>query len=79
MNSMILHKQVAVRDLEKIFIFSPNIRLEKAERMESGKHLFEFTQLDFEIANGKKEDVMSLMESYFDFLNGQLKVYSSFV
>jgi asparaginyl-tRNA synthetase len=76
MNSMILHKQVAVRDLEKIFIFSPNIRLEKAERMESGKHLFEFTQLDFEIANGKKEDVMSLMGSYFDFLNRELKAYS---
>jgi len=76
MNSMILHKQVAVRGLGKIFIFSPNIRLEKAERMESGKHLFEFTQLDFEIANGKKEDVMSLMGRYFDFLKGELKACS---
>ena len=62
MNSMILHKQVAVRDVGRIFILSPNIRLEKADRKSSGRHLFEFTQADFEIPNGKMKDVFALME-----------------
>ncbi|MDE1855190.1 MAG: asparagine synthetase [Candidatus Micrarchaeota archaeon] len=65
MNSMILHKQVAVKRLGRIFILSPNIRLEKPERRATGKHLFEFTQLDFEISGASKEDVMSLVEKYF--------------
>ena len=64
--SMILHKQIAIKmGLKKIFILSPNIRLEKKERSKTGKHLFEFTQLDFEIAYGKMDDVFSLMEEYF--------------
>ena len=73
MNSMILHKQVAVRDIGKIWILSPNIRLEKKERLTSGKHLFEFTQSDFEIPNAKKEDVMRLVEKYFSSLSSVLK------
>ena len=76
MNSMILHKQVAVRRLGKIFILSPNIRLERPERGATGKHLFEFTQLDFEIAGAKKEDVMGLMERYFEFLSTELAKHS---
>ncbi len=70
MNSMILHKQCAVRDLDRIFILSPNIRLERAERQATGKHLFEFTQLDFEWALARQEDVMRLVERYFLSLNG---------
>jgi len=63
--SMILHKQLAIREgFEKIFIISPNIRLEDPKRRESGKHLFEFSQVDFEIAHGKKEDVFKLMEDF---------------
>lgn len=69
MNSMILHKQLIVRELSKIFILSPNIRLEKAERGATKKHLFEFTQLDFEIANAKKEDVMHVVEDFFSSLS----------
>lgn len=66
--SMILHKQIALKEgLGKIFIVSPNVRLEHADRGSSGKHLFEFSQVDFEIAHAKKEDVYSLME---DFLCG---------
>lgn len=72
MNSMILHKQVAVREVGKIFILSPNIRLEKAERKESRRHLFEFTQADFEIPNGTKEDVRGLIERYFSSLSSFL-------
>lgn len=67
MNSMILHKQVAVREMGKIFIQSPNIRLEKGDRQASGRHLFEFTQADFEIPGAKMHDIFGLME---DFLSG---------
>lgn len=71
--SMILHKQVAVKDLKKIFIMSPNIRLEKPERRETGKHLFEFTQADFEIEGAKMEDVFKLVERYYVGLSDYLK------
>ncbi len=73
MNSMILHKQIAIKKLDKIFILSPNIRLERPERKASGRHLFEFTQLDFEIRNAKSKDVMALMEGYFEYLSKMLK------
>ncbi len=72
MNSMILHKQLAVRDLDRLFILSPNIRLEKAEKRETKRHLFEFTQVDFEIAKGRKEDVMKLVEGFLSHLSGAL-------
>ncbi len=61
--SMILHKQLAIASgIDRIFVFSPNLRLEHKMRKESGKHLFEFTQLDFEIANGSMDDVIKLVE-----------------
>ncbi len=72
MNSMILHKQVAARDIGKIFILSPNIRLEKADRRESGRHLFEFTQADFEIPYAKTRDVFDLVESFMKGLSDYL-------
>ena len=63
--SMILHKQIAVKSgMEKLFILSPNVRLEHPSRAASGKHLFEFTQLDFEMAYGLREDVFLLMEEF---------------
>ncbi len=63
--SMILHKQIALKKgLEKLFIVSPNIRLEHPRRKETGRHLFEFSQLDFEIAHAKMTDVFKLMEDY---------------
>jgi len=63
--SMILHKQIAIgQGIEKLFIVSPNVRLEHPKRKESGKHLFEFSQVDFELAGAKKEDVFRLMEDY---------------
>jgi len=63
--SMIFHKQIALRTLEKIFAFSPNVRLESLERKNTGRHLFEFTQLDLEIKDAKREDVMKLCEELF--------------
>lgn len=67
--SMILHKQLAVRrGIQKLFIISPNVRLEHPKRRESGRHLFEFSQVDFEIAHAKSKDVFHLMEGLFTFL-----------
>ena len=60
--SMLLHKQLSLLAAEKIFTFSPNVRLERLEKRETGRHAFEFTQMDFEIAYAKMNDVMSLVE-----------------
>ena len=60
--SMILHKQLSLLAADKIFTFSPNVRLERKEKNGSGRHAFEFTQMDFEIAYAKMKDVMSLVE-----------------
>lgn len=61
--SMIIHKQLSLlTGVDKIFIMSPNIRLEDESRRNTGKHLFEFTQMDFEIAYGSMKDVMTLVE-----------------
>ena len=72
MNSMILHKQVAARGIGKIFILSPNIRLEKADRKGSGRHLFEFTQADFEIPYAKTREVFDLVEGFLEGLSEYL-------
>ncbi|MEZ0346834.1 MAG: asparagine synthetase A [Infirmifilum sp.] len=61
--SMILHKQVLVASgYEKIFVLSPNIRIEKRERAATGRHAYEFTQLDFEVKEAKREDIFKLVE-----------------
>lgn len=62
--SMILHKQVAVSSphLPKIYIISPNVRLEKEHLRGSGKHLLEFSQVDIEMRETGKGEFMGLME-----------------
>jgi asparaginyl-tRNA synthetase len=61
--SMIIHKIVAASlAYPKLFILSPNIRIEKAERACTGRHVYEFTQLDFEIRNAEAKDVFRLVE-----------------
>ncbi|NJF25297.1 asparagine synthetase A [Thermococcus sp. Bubb.Bath] len=61
-HSMILHKQMAVAmGIDRLFILSPNIRLEGREA-DDGRHAYEFTQLDFEIAGASMDDVMTLIE-----------------
>ncbi len=63
MQSMIIHKQVLIAaGYERIFILSPNIRIEKRERALTGRHAYEFTQLDFEVAHAKMRDIMNLVE-----------------
>ncbi len=62
--SMIIHKLVASSTAyPKLFILSPNIRIEKAERAKTGKHIYEFTQLDFEARDASSKDVMALVEN----------------
>ncbi len=63
MQSMIVHKRVLVSlGPEKFFILSPNIRIEKRERAATGKHLYEFTQLEVEVAYAKMHDIFKLFE-----------------
>ncbi len=63
--SMIFHKQLAVRTFPKIFIFSPNVRLETNDKSSTGRHLIEFTQLDLEVRNAKRDDILDLIERMF--------------
>ncbi len=60
--SMIFHKQLSLIPFEKIFAFSPNVRLELEDRKGSGRHLAEFTQLDLEVRDASREDIMDLVE-----------------
>jgi len=62
--SMIIHKQVSLisEDRKGIYIISPNIRLEKRSYKETGRHLIEFSQVDFEFKDAKKEDIIRFME-----------------
>ncbi|MCS7094321.1 MAG: asparagine synthetase A [Thaumarchaeota archaeon] len=63
MQSMIVHKRVLVSlGPSKFFIISPNIRIEKRERGRSGWHLYEFTQLETEIAHATMKDVFRVYE-----------------
>ncbi len=60
--SMIFHKQMSLLSLDKIFIWSPNVRLEKPGKKETGRHLSEFTQLDLEVKGASRSEIMSLGE-----------------
>ncbi|WP_394295198.1 asparagine synthetase A [Thermococcus cleftensis] len=61
-HSMILHKQMAVAmGIDRLFVLSPNIRLE-GRSADDGRHAYEFTQLDFEMAYASMDDVMGLIE-----------------
>ena len=61
--SMIVHKMVACSLLApKLFVISPNVRIEKRERASSGRHVFEFNQLDFEIRDASADEVRRLVE-----------------
>ena len=61
--SMIIHKLVASSLLHpKLFILSPNVRVERRERKSTGWHIYEFTQLDFEARSASSKDIMQLGE-----------------
>ena len=61
--SMIIHKIVACSlAYPKLFILSPNVRIEKRERANNGINAYEFTQLDFEARNASAKNIRSLVE-----------------
>lgn len=62
--SMIFHKQLAfnIDGVDKIFIVSPNIRLEKSDVRTSSNHLVEFSQFDFEIKGAGLDQVISFVD-----------------
>ena len=64
MQSMIIHKMtLASLGPKKFFALSPNIRIETRERAKTGSHLYEFTQLEIEIAQGGRDDVFRVFEA----------------
>lgn len=72
--SMIIHKLVACSTAyPKLFVLSPNVRIEKRERSTTGWHTYEFTQLDFEIRDARSKDVRMLVEEVVVGLVSHLK------
>lgn len=62
MSSIILYKQMAATNLEKIFAVSPNIRLEPVKCITTRRHLAEFRQVDVEQTHVTYHDMMNLAE-----------------
>ena len=62
--SMILHKQLSLLNggFDKLYVMSPNVRLEEGSLGATGRHLFEFTQVDIELKERGKEDFMELVD-----------------
>ncbi len=71
--SMIMHKQLAITAFDKIFAFSPNVRLEPLETVKTLRHLVEFTQLDLEAAHYKKDQIMRLAERMLRYTIARVK------
>lgn len=71
--SMIFHKQIMLSSphLDRIYIVSPNVRLEKEESGDT-RHLFEFTQIDLEFKN-------ATMDTIFEFEEGLIKYVFDFI
>jgi asparaginyl-tRNA synthetase len=73
--SMIVHKIVACSlAFPKLFILSPNIRIERSERAMTGMHTYEFTQLDFEVRNATSQYIRSFVERILRGLINSLKI-----
>ncbi|MFB0569316.1 MAG: asparagine synthetase A [Nitrososphaeria archaeon] len=72
--SMIIHKMVASSLMcPKLFILSPNVRIERRERKMTGVHAYEFAQLDFEMRAASSRDVMGFVEEILRGLVADLK------
>ncbi|MFY9822526.1 MAG: asparagine synthetase A [Thermoanaerobaculia bacterium] len=73
--SMIFHKQLALAapSIERIFIVSPNVRLEKMEIKDSINHMVEFSQFDFEIKGAGLEEVLTFLEELYVHVFAALK------
>jgi len=72
--SMIIHKLVACSTAyPKLFVLSPNVRIEKRERRATGWHTYEFTQFDFEVRDAGFREVRKLVEGAITGLVSHLK------
>jgi asparaginyl-tRNA synthetase len=71
--SMIFHKQISLHSIPRIFSFSPNVRIESASRQTSGKHLIEFVQLDIEVREAGREEIMQLGEELLIYILENIK------
>lgn len=60
--SMILHKQIALRTLPRIYSISPNVRMEPAQRASLGRYLAEFVQLDLEVHDASRDEIIGVGE-----------------
>jgi asparaginyl-tRNA synthetase len=62
--SMILHKQLSLLNggFDKLYVMSPNVRLEEGALGTTGRHLFEFSQVDIELKERSAEDFMGLVD-----------------
>jgi len=70
---MIFHKQLALHAIPKLFCFSPNVRIETADRENSGRHLIEFVQLDLEVRQANREEIIELGEGLFSTVISRIK------
>lgn len=72
--SMIIHKLVACSLAHpRLFILSPNVRIEKGERATTGVHAYEFTQLDFEVRSATSVEIRRFVEDVVCGLLASLK------
>jgi asparaginyl-tRNA synthetase len=62
MTSVILYKQASLTTFDKIFCIAPNVRLEPLETASTSRHLAEFHQIDVEVANASRDEIMQLAE-----------------
>src|SRR5579872_3956046 len=73
--SMIIHKMFASSlAFPRLFVLSPNVRIEKKERQSTGWHAYEFTQLDFEISGASSRDVFHFVEGWICGLIADLRL-----
>jgi len=70
---MILHKFIALATtkLDKVFVLSPCVRLEK--EIGTKRHLLEFSQLDIEFSEKDKKEVMAFFEELVVFAIKRIK------
>lgn len=71
--SMIFHKQIALHSYDKLFIFSPNVRLEPMDRQDTGRHLAEFSQLDVEVKDITRDQAIELAERMYCYVIEHVK------
>ena len=71
MTSAILYKQASLTAFDKIFCIAPNVRLEPLETAMTNRHLAEFHQIDVEVAEASRDDIMQLAEGLVGHVVGE--------